>query len=392
METEQDLPRLPFAISDLLDVAPQYRVLRADHPITLVRTAAGDTAWLVTGYDEVKALFGDDRLGRAHPEPDRAARISDSVLGGPLGNYETEQEDHDRMRRLLAPAFSPRRMRALRCRVQEMVDGLLDRLATLDRPVDLHQELAFPLPVMVICELLGVPYADREKFRTWSAAINRVDDREGSGTALGELMEYMVALIEDKRQAPAEDVISDLVAAAADWGQISLLAAMLLFAGHETTVARIDFGTLLLLLNPAEREAVRTDPTLMPGAVEEILRVVTTGGGLITRYTRTDLDVSGVRIPAGDAVLLTPAVANRDPDVFTDPGRFDITRQPNPHLAFGNGRHFCLGAGLARRELEVVFTTLLHRFPTLRLAVPLDRLRLRSEAVTGGLAELPVTW
>jgi cytochrome P450 len=392
METEQDLPRLPFAISDLLDVAPQYRVLRADHPITLVRTAAGDTAWLVTGYDEVKALFGDDRLGRAHPEPDRAARISDSVLGGPLGNYETEQEDHDRMRRLLAPAFSPRRMRALRCRVQEMVDGLLDRLATLDRPVDLHQELAFPLPVMVICELLGVPYADREKFRTWSAAINRVDDREGSGTALGELMEYMVALIEDKRQAPAEDVISDLVAAAADWGQISLLAAMLLFAGHETTVARIDFGTLLLLLNPAEREAVRTDPTLMPGAVEEILRVVTTGGGLITRYTRTDLDVSGVRIPAGDAVLLTPAVANRDPDVFTDPGRFDITRQPNPHLAFGNGRHFCLGAGLARMELEVVFTTLLHRFPTLRLAVPLDRLRLRSEAVTGGLAELPVTW
>jgi cytochrome P450 len=392
METEQDLPRLPFAISDLLDVAPQYRVLRADHPITLVRTAAGDTAWLVTGYDEVKALFGDDRLGRAHPEPDRAARISDSVLGGPLGNYETEQEDHDRMRRLLAPAFSPRRMRALRCRVQEMVDGLLDPLATLDRPVDLHQELAFPLPVMVICELLGVPYADREKFRTWSAAINRVDDREGSGTALGELMEYMVALIEDKRQAPAEDVISDLVAAAADWGQISLLAAMLLFAGHETTVARIDFGTLLLLLNPAEREAVRTDPTLMPGAVEEILRVVTTGGGLITRYTRTDLDVSGVRIPAGDAVLLTPAVANRDPDVFTDPGRFDITRQPNPHLAFGNGRHFCLGAGLARMELEVVFTTLLHRFPTLRLAVPLDRLRLRSEAVTGGLAELPVTW
>jgi cytochrome P450 len=392
METEQDLPRLPFAISDLLDVAPQYRVLRADHPITLVRTAAGDTAWLVTGYDEVKALFGDDRLGRAHPEPDRAARISDSVLGGPLGNYETEQEDHDRMRRLLAPAFSPRRMRALRCRVQEMVDGLLDRLATLDRPVDLHQELAFPLPVMVICELLGVPYADREKFRTWSAAINRVDDREGSGTALGELMEYMVALIEDKRQAPAEDVISDLVAAAADWGQISLLAAMLLFAGHETTVARIDFGTLLLLLNPAEREAVRTDPTLMPGAVEEILRVVTTGGGLITRYTRTDLDVSGVRIPAGDAVLLTPAVANRDPGVFTDPGRFDITRQPNPHLAFGNGRHFCLGAGLARMELEVVFTTLLHRFPTLRLAVPLDRLRLRSEAVTGGLAELPVTW
>jgi cytochrome P450 len=392
METEQDLPRLPFAISDLLDVAPQYRVLRADHPITLVRTAAGDTAWLVTGYDEVKALFGDDRLGRAHPEPDRAARISDSVLGGPLGNYETEQEDHDRMRRLLAPAFSPRRMRALRCRVQEMVDGLLDRLATLDRPVDLHQELAFPLPVMVICELLGVPYADREKFRTWSAAINRVDDREGSGTALGELMEYMVALIEDKRQAPAEDVISDLVAAAADWGQISLLAAMLLFAGHETTVARIDFGTLLLLLNPAEREAVRTDPTLMPGAVEEVLRVVTTGGGLITRYTRTDLDVSGVRIPAGDAVLLTPAVANRDPDVFTDPGRFDITRQPNPHLAFGNGRHFCLGAGLARTELEVVFTTLLHRFPTLRLAVPLDRLRLRSEAVTGGLAELPVTW
>jgi pentalenolactone synthase len=392
MQTEQDLPRLPFPVPDVTDIAPRYRALHAEQPINPVRTAAGDVAWLVTGYHEVKALFGDERLGRTHPDPDRAARNSQSVLGAPMGNYETEKEDHDRLRRLLAPAFSARRMQAMRQRVEEITEDLLDRLATLDRPADLHEELSYPLPIMVICELLGVPFSDHEKIRDWSAAVGRVDDREWSATALGELMEYMFGLIEEKQRCPADDVLSEMVAAESNWGQIVLMAAMLLFAGHETTVARIDFGALLLLSDRARWEAVRDDPTLIPGAVEEILRFSSPGGSLLTRYARTDIDVAGTRVRAGEAVLLAAPVANRDERAFADPDRFDITRQTNQHIAFGHGRHFCVGAGLARIELQTVFGALVKRFPTLRLAVPQEKLRLRGEAFTGGLTELPVTW
>ena len=215
-----ELPRLPFPIPDITHVAPAYRELQAEGPVCQVRTATGDTAWLVTRYEEVRALFGDDRLGRTHPDPERAARVSDSVLGAPLGNHETEQEDHARLRTLLTPAFSARRMQLMRPRIERFTAQLLDRLATLDRPADLHRELAYPLPVQVICELLGIPREDHDKVQQWSEALNQSHDRERSANALGDLMEYTFELIQRKQAEPADDVLSEMVASAAQWGQI----------------------------------------------------------------------------------------------------------------------------------------------------------------------------
>jgi pentalenolactone synthase len=396
--TAVSLPHLPFERPAVLELPPLYRTLRDTAPVTPVRTPAGDIAWLVTGYAEAKALFADPRLGRSHPTPDSAARISGAAfLGGPMGDPATEVEDHNRMRRLLTPAFSARRMTALRSRVAQLVDGLLDDLAAGPPPADLHEAVSFPLPVLVICELLGVPYDDRDQFRQWSQQAGGIYDRDAALAALERLSTYMLGLITLKRGDPGEDVISDLVAVQSEWGladhAIAGMCAGLLFAGHETTVTRIDFGVLLLLDNPEQRPALRQDPTRVEGAVEEILRMAapSSSAGLV-RYAHADVEIAGVQIRSGDAILLSSAAANRDPAAFADPDTFDITREPGQHLTFGHGSRYCIGASLARIELQEVFGALLRRFPTLELAVPLGQLQLRTDLLTGGLAALPVTW
>lgn len=396
--TDTAVPQLPFPRPDLLDVAPLFRTLRETASVTPVRTPPGDVAWLVTGYAEVRALFADSRLGRSHPNPESAARISDAaLLGGPMGDAENERENHARMRKLLVPAFSARRMRALQAHVDELVADLLERLAEQERPADLHEALSFPLPVLVICELLGVPYADRGRFRTLSQQVALLHDREAATAGLRGLGAYMMELIAQKRREPSQDVISDLLAAQDEWGYaddyIAGLGAVLLFAGHETTVARIDFGTLLLLTHRGQRDALRSDPSLVGKAVEEILRMAVPGNTSgLPRYAHEDIDIAGVHIRSGDAVLLVSSAANRDPDMFEQPDTFDVSRSSNAHLSFGHGAHYCIGASLARVELQAVFSALLRRFPTLELAVPVDQLQLRSDLLTGGLKALPVTW
>ena len=391
-----ELPQLPFPRRDILDVGPLYRTLQAQAPIVAVRTPAGDVAWLVTRHDTAKTLFADPRLGRSHPDPARAARISASaLLGGPMGDARTEAEDHALMRRLLAPAFSARRMDRLRTHVAELVDRLIDELAERGAPADLHEGLSFPLPVLVICELLGVPYDDRAQFRAWSQGCADLADRAASAAAFGELAGYMRELVDRKRTAPGEDVISDLIVAEngllSDDG-VAGLAAVLLFAGHETTVARIDVGALLLMTEPGQLDRLRGEPGLVPQAVEEILRVAAPSGIGLPRYAHADIDIAGTRILAGDAVLLASTITNRDPDAFAEPQRFDVARKPNPHLTFGYGPRYCIGAGLARVELQEVFTALPARLPTLRPAVPVEQLRMRSDLLTGGLSALPVAW
>ncbi|HEX6471708.1 MAG TPA: cytochrome P450 [Streptosporangiaceae bacterium] len=402
MTTAIDLPQLPFPRRDVLDVPAAYRRLRAEHgPVARARTRTGDLAWVVTGHEEIRRLFADDRLGRSHPDPARAPRISNSAFfGGPQGDYATERAAHERMRGLLVPAFSRRRMNALRGHVQSIVDDLLDRMAArTPSAANLHEDLSFPLPVLVICELLGVPYEDRDLFRELSADAGGLADAAASAAAKERLSAYVGTLIPAKRRAPAEDLLSDLVAAAdadeadLDDARIAEMAGGLLFAGHETTVTRIDIGTVLLLTHPDQLAALRADPALLPGAVEEILRMAVPGDHGIPRYARTDIEIGDVTIRAGDAVLLLQFAANRDERVFADPDRFDIRRAPaDPHVGFGHGRHFCIGASLARVELQAVFGSLFRRFPTLRLAVPVDRLRWTAQRLTGGLAELPVTW
>lgn len=385
--------QLPFEQDHPLDVAPLLRQLQQDGVAHRVRTAVGDRAWLVTGYEEVRGLLTDERLGRSHPDPAKAARAGESALfGGPMGNYDTEHADNARLRSLLQPHFSPRRMRAVRPRVEELTAGLLDDLAERGSPADLHQALALPLPVQVICELLGVPYADRDQFRAWSEAVGDLRDRTRSEQGLGELYGYGQQLVARKRQQPGDDFISRLCADDLGDDEIAMLSMGLLFAGHQTTVVAIGMGILCLLVNPGQQQALIDDPGRITAAVEEMLRAPGRSAGGIPRYARTDLEIGEVTVRAGDLVLLDIRAANHDPTVFPSPDRFDVTRQGPAHVSFGHGAHYCLGAPLARIELQAVFCQLLARFPTMRLAVPVEQLRVRSDAVTGGLTSLPVEW
>ena len=390
--------RLPFEQVDPLRVAPRMRELQSQGPVHRVRTAVGDEAWLITGHAQVRRLLDDDRLGRAHPAPETAARTGESALfGGPLGSFATEHTDHARMRSLLQPHFSPKRMRALRPRVEALTVRLLDEMGAHEPPADLHAAVAAPLPILVICELLGVPYEDRDQFRAWTNDAANIRDRARSQQGLGELFAYGQKLVARKRTDPGDDVISRLCATdgVSDGLSDTEAAGMsmaLLFAGHETTVVQIGLGALALLTNPEQWQNLVNDPALVPNAVEEMLRAPGKGGGGIPRYARTDLEVDGVTIRAGELVLLDNGAANHDPAVFADPDRVDITRSAAAHLTFGHGARYCIGAPLARIELQVVFTQLAARFPTLRLAVPMAELAMRHDVLTGGLAALPVQW
>ncbi|HKF77009.1 MAG TPA: cytochrome P450, partial [Candidatus Dormibacteraeota bacterium] len=207
----RELPAMPFEQPSPLAMSPLVRELQAECPIRRVRTLVGDEAWMVLRYAETKQLFAEPRLGRSHPDPSRAARISDSILfGGPTDNYETEHAEQAQMRALLTPFFSARRMQGLRPRVEALTDQLLDALADRNPPVDLHEALSFPLPVLVICELLGVPYEDRQQFRVWTEGMADLHDRQRAGEALGSLFAYMRELVARKRAHPADDVISGL--------------------------------------------------------------------------------------------------------------------------------------------------------------------------------------
>jgi cytochrome P450 len=392
------LPRLPFATPDPLGLAPDLMSLRERTPITRIRTRTGDEAWLVTSYEQVRALLADPRLGRSHPEPEKAARLHDGMLlGGPSGDPEHEQEFHQRMRRLLAPAFSARRMRALDEHVRSLVAGLIDDLLAREQPADVHDALSVPLPTLVICELLGVPYADRDRFRGWSEQAGSFDG-EASRAGITALGTYVYGLLADKREHPGEDVLSDLVAAQREDPTLTDLmvtgiATALLFAGHETTVNRIDAGVLRLFPHEGPARVVADDE--VAGFVEELLRMPVPGGGRgggLIRYANTTVEVGDVVISPGDAVVLSIGAANQDPAVFDSPQELEVDRTPNPHLGFGHGAHHCVGASLARVELRAVFAALGERVPTMRVAVPLDGLRLRPDSLTGGLTELPVTW
>ncbi|MEE6135094.1 cytochrome P450 [Mycobacterium sp. 050128] len=361
-----------------------------------VRTPVGHEAWLVTDYAQVRNLLDDDRLGRSHREPDKASRTGESALfGGPLGNFDTEDADHARMRKLLQPHFSPKHLRALKPRVEALTTELLNELATQGPPADLHAQLALPLPILVICELLGVPYSDRAQFRAWADDAGNVRDHARSERGLADLFEYGRGLVARKRAHPGDDVISRLCATdGVSDEDAATMSMFLLFAGHETTVVHIGLGALLLLTNHEQWQALLDNPALIPNAVEELLRAATTGGGAggVPRYARTDFVVDDATIHTGDLVLLDIAAANHDPAAFTHPEAVDIARNDATHVAFGYGGRYCIGAPLARAELNSVFTQLIPRFPSMRLAVDPATLPMRRDVLAGGLVTLPVSW
>jgi cytochrome P450 len=307
----------------------------------------------------------------------------------------SDPPDHTRLRRLVATAFTMRRVELLRPRVAEITEDLLAGLAGQDE-VDLVDAFAFPLPVTVICELLGVPHADRDAFRAWSTTLVSAGEAETLAVAGRDMAAYLRQLIAAKRAAPADDMVSALVQAHEDDGdrlteaELVAMAFLLLVAGHETTVNLIANGVLALLRHPDQLAALRGDPALLSGAVEEFLRYDGPISHATLRYTVEPVELSGVTIPAGEFVVVSLSSANRDGDRFPDADRLDITRAAGGHLAFGHGIHFCLGAPLARLEGQIAIGRLLDRFPGLSLAVDPDQLRWRNSTLLRGLESLPV--
>ncbi|MEV4312713.1 cytochrome P450 [Actinocrispum sp. NPDC049592] len=356
-------------------------------------------AYLVTGYEEARAAFTDPRLCRdARNAPDWLRdRVVQNQRESGLGRnmLDSDPPDHTRLRQAVKRAFTPRRVESLRPRVGEITSGLLDRMAGQDE-LDLMDEFAFPLPVTVICDLLGLPYADQDQFRGWTARLlmggeDREASRAASHAIRGYLEDFVAGItVEDLPEDAQPDLTHALIRAGQlDHDELVSMLMLLLIAGHETTVNLIGTGMVSLFTNPAQLELLLADLSLVPQAVEEMLRF---DGPIVSappRIAAQDLTLGGTDIPAGSVVAIALPAANRDPARFDDPDFLDLTRTNNAHLAFGHGTHFCLGAALARMEAEIAFTALLTRFPGIGLAVPWQDLTWRSGMVRA-LNALPV--
>jgi cytochrome P450 len=380
------------------DPHPLYERLRAEQPVHRAQLPAGGTGWLVTRYDDVRRALTDSRLakGRLASPTGYITGLPDDVRAGLTQHMLTaDPPDHTRLRRLVAAAFTARRIEALRPRVQEITDELLDAMAGRDR-VDLIDEFAFPLPLQVICELLGVPMSDRTSFRAWSniivAGSRARDEMPG---AMVSMLGYLRELVTYKRGRPADDLLSALIAVSDEGDRLTpaeLTSTMflLLVAGHETTVNLIGNGTYLLLTHPEQFARLRADPALLPTAIEEFLRYESPVHLATFRVAVAELEIGGQVIAPGEPVLVSLLSANRDQERFADPARFDIGRPDGSHVAFGHGIHFCLGAPLARLEGQVAVASLVRRFPNLRLADPDEPVEWRAGALMHGLAALSV--
>ncbi|MER5332133.1 cytochrome P450 [Micromonospora sp. NPDC002717] len=390
--------RYPFSDPDRLNLDPRYARLRRDEPLTRIRMPFGEPAWLATRHADVRTVLGDPRFSRAasvgRDEPRNSPRQQDT------GILAMDPPEHTRLRRLVAKAFTARRVEELRPRTRRAADELVDGMLAAGPPADLVEHLATPLPIRVICDLLGVPVADQDRFHTWSEAIVSTTSLspEQAQQYIDNLFAYMGELIARRHREPTDDLLGAMVRArdaddrlAAD--EVVRLAAGLLAAGHETTVTQIPNFVYVLLTHPAEWARLRAEPALVPGAVEELMRFVPLGASsAFARYALEDVELGGVLVCAGEPVVVSIPSANRDETVFAEPDRLDLARQANPHLGFGHGVHHCVGAQLARMELQVVLETLIARTPGLRLAVPESELTWKSGLLVRGLVAMPVSW
>ena len=367
-----------------------------NQPVAKVVMADGTEAYLVSRYADVRQVLVDRRFSRAAVKGP----------GGPakeLGELETESligmdpPEHTRLRKLVSHAFTPRRVEELRPRIAELVAELLDPMLAGPGPVDLVESFSTPLPVAVISELFGIPEADRNKCKEWSDTMmgDWQVDPEGTAAAVQSFKE----LIDSRRDHPGDDLLTALLKVNVDQDRLSdhellMVSIGVLIGGHETTTTQINLFVLTLLRFPEQLAALQADPSKIPAAVEELSRFIQLGetGVMLPRVTTAPVELSGTLIPAGSTVLPAFMVANRDPAVFTDPDGLDLNRPNNPHLAFGAGVHHCLGAQLARVELQEAMTGLLRRMPNLRLAVPESELRYTQGLVVRRLEALPLWW
>ncbi|GHH62661.1 cytochrome P450 [Lentzea cavernae] len=387
-------PTYPFSETDGLTLDPTYERLRRDEPVSRVTYPYGGEGWLVTSYEETKFVLGDPRFSRALTVGQDVPRMLPLIAPG--GSILTHDgADHARMRRLVSKAFTVRRIEELRPRAQQITDDLLDRLPN---PGDLVEGFTMPFPVTIICELLGVPFEDRDDFQTWS---NQVVSTVGGYTpeeamhGMMKLHAYFVDLVAKRRAHPTDDLMGALVAPRDNEDRLSedelvRFGITLLVAGHETTANMLANSVITLFEHPDDMKSLRENPEKLPNAIEELLRYIPLGSGAgFTRIATEDVQVGNALVKQGDALLVVVSSANRDEAMYANSAELDLEREVGQHMQFGHGIHFCLGSQLARMELQVALGALLRRMPGLRLAEPVE---FRKGSLVRGPLKLVVAW
>jgi len=389
----------PFPIRPGLQLEPEYARLRAESPITPVRLPEGDNAWLVTRYADVRRILLDGRFSRALACEPGSPRIT-AVPPPNSMIISMDPPHHTRLRSIVAKEFTVRRVGQLRANAERMLNGLLDNLEQGPRPADFVAEVAQQFPVLVVGELLGVSASERTAFGGWAQTLLGASsaDQDRAMAALGKLAGYVCDMVAARRTHPTQDLIGSLVRAHDEHDRLTddelvTFGITLLAAGFDTTADQIANAVYVLLTHPDQYRLLRGNPRLVTTAVEELMRYIPLATTTALPYVATvDVEFESVTISKGDTVLLSIISANKDSDVFVNADQLDLARDPNPHIGFGHGIHHCLGAQLARMQLQVLLTLLPQRFPDLALATPSDDVTWKHAMLTRGPAQLPVTW
>jgi nocardicin N-oxygenase len=376
---------------------PQLAEMRKNQPVCPLRLPTGSTAWIVTRHADVRKVLADRRFSRAALVAPQAPR---SQFVDPEQHMMSSMDppEHGRVRRLANPRFTLPRINALRHRIEELAEELAERMAAMPPPVDLNTAYCVPLTKSVISWILGVPPADQQLFDNWNDHYTSLTKYTGEEmrAARQDMDVFFRRLVAAKREAPGDDLISDLLQHTADGvlteSEIVALGIFLLLAGYETVATAMGSAVVTLLDHPEELATLRTEPERYPAAVEELLRLNGLSGSALIRLTTAEVELGGTVLPAGSAVIPSVGSGCRDERVFSEPDRFDVDRQQHGQLAFGHGPHFCIGADLARTELEIGLRVLMHRFPTLKVAVPHSELRWKDYSALGGWEQMPVEW
>jgi cytochrome P450 len=395
-----EIPQFPMtrAARCPFDPPPKLRDLQEEGPLAEVGIDGDRTAWLVTRYADQRAVLGDARVS-ADPATPGYPNAAAAGGGSKISFILMDDPEHARLRRMVTASFTTKRVAAMRPAIQKIVDDLIDDMLAGPKPVDLVEAFALPVPSLVICELLGVPYSDHDFFQDNSnVIIRRGSTAEERGAATGALFGYLDGLMGEKLAHPGDDLLSGL-AERVEAGELTRqdaaqMGILLLIAGHETTANMIALGTLALLQHPDQLALLRDsdDPKLVASAVEELLRYLHINHNGRRRVALEDIEVAGQLVRAGEGLIMANDIGNRDPDAFPDPDRLDIARDARHHVAFGFGVHQCLGQPLARIELQVVYSTLYKRIPTLKPATDLEQIPFKHDGAVYGVYELPVTW
>ncbi|HVV92591.1 MAG TPA: cytochrome P450 [Hyphomicrobiales bacterium] len=395
-------PSFPFKRdrSRPLDPPAEYGDFRHQRPVSQVTLWDGSRVWLVTRHEDAHAVLGDKRFSSVPSNPGYPL-ISPAVAQTKRGDPSFLRMDppkHTDHRRMWTPFFAARNIQKMRPTVQEIVDRAIDAMLAKGPPADLVGDLALVVPSSVICLLLDVPYSDHEFFQANSLTrLSITSTPEQVTEAFREIDAFWLRMIEERENSPGDDLISQLIVNEVATGRLTKrelvsMAQLMLLAGHETTANMIALGTLTLLRHPDQLEAMKADPSLTPGTVDELLRYLSIPQNGLGRAATEDVEIGGQLIRKGEGVLVLIAAANRDESVFPDPDRFDIRRAARQHMTFGAGIHLCIGNPLARMELQIVFDTLFRRMPTLHVAIPPEDVRYKFDSLFYGLYSLPVSW